>query len=144
MYISILLHNFVVIFVTLISVIMPLSYLPTFICTFWFFFISHSCNKAFIYYVPYTYFIILLALILFLNQGIEFYLGERVTYVDALLLLFNLQLPILSVAFFITNFSSSSLAFLYFFLQVSAISFLLDINSHCGIPAVGNCKAINP
>lgn len=37
------------------------------------------------------------------------------------------------MAFFITNFSSCILALLYFFLQVTTISFLLAISLHCGI-----------
>lgn len=66
----------------------------------------------------------------------EFYLGKKVPYMGFIyfIVLFIVTYP------FGGPFSSCILTFLYFFLQVAAISFILGTCLH----SIGNCKGIIP
>lgn len=123
--VRILLRSFLII-VTLISVIILPSYLPTLISTFCFFLTAHSYNKTILCSVFNTYFICFDSYCSFLSTRVWKFIQGKEWHMWHLSFFFsNLQLPTFSVAFFITNFSAYILTFLYFFLQVITISFLL-------------------
>lgn len=129
----ILFQAFLVIFVTMISVIMPF-FLSSY---FHFYIFSLPCSPQLQQGIcrwgaQCILYLLWFSLLLFLNQGTE-NSGKRVTYVEYLSFLFFTYSYLHSQWFFLSPTFHSIFSFSVFLFQVAGILFVLGVSLHCRI-----------